>query len=428
MAERLMPGLERRLKAELSGRRAISTASPAAATPPTPRTTRSCRSAWSSPRTMEEAERAIAHCPREKASPCWRAAAAPRSAGQTVNRFAGHRLLEISQPRFSTSTSQAARCTVEPGIVLDDLNRAAQAARPVVSGRHLDRLARHHRRHGGNNSCGARSLRYGNMRDNVIVDRRAAGRRHARRISARSARDLVDVPPRRRCGRWREICLAIGAREADEIAARFPKVQRRVGGYNLDALVPGKQRHQPRAYPGRLARARSASRPRIELKLSPLLGRRAVGACHFGSFHEAMDAAQHIVKLGADRGRAGRPHHDRAGARHRDVPADARRFVRGDAGGDPAGRVRRGRPGRKPAPAAAAHGADGRSRLRLGQQRRQMGRRGRGARSRTAGRDHRGAHRRPQHHDVDEGGGKAGLLRRGLRGAARASRRLHRRG
>ena len=37
---------------------------------------------------------------------------------------------------------------------------------------------------------------------------------------------------------------------------------------------------------------------RIELKLSPLLGRRAVGACHFGRFHDAMEAAQHIVKLG----------------------------------------------------------------------------------------------------------------------------------
>ena len=35
----------------------------------------------------------------------------------------------------------------------------------------------------------------------------------------------------------------------------------------------------------------------IELKLSPVLGRRAVGACHFGSFHAAMDAAQHIVAL-----------------------------------------------------------------------------------------------------------------------------------
>ena len=37
---------------------------------------------------------------------------------------------------------------------------------------------------------------------------------------------------------------------------------------------------------------------RIELKLAPLLGRRAVGACHFGSFAQAMDAAQHLVKLG----------------------------------------------------------------------------------------------------------------------------------
>src|SRR5205823_3644980 len=36
---------------------------------------------------------------------------------------------------------------------------------------------------------------------------------------------------------------------------------------------------------------------RIELKLSPLLGARAVGACHFGSFFQAMEAAQHIVKL-----------------------------------------------------------------------------------------------------------------------------------
>src|SRR5439155_10821748 len=37
---------------------------------------------------------------------------------------------------------------------------------------------------------------------------------------------------------------------------------------------------------------------RIELKLSPLLRTRAVGACHFGSFQRAMEAAQHIVKLG----------------------------------------------------------------------------------------------------------------------------------
>ena len=74
-------------------------------------------------------------------------------------------------------------------------------------------------------------------------------------------------------------------------------MQRRVGGYNLDALVPGRNdinlAHLLVGSEGTLAFS-----TKIELKLSPLLGRRAVGACHFGSFHEAMAAAQHIVKLG----------------------------------------------------------------------------------------------------------------------------------
>src|SRR6202030_2771673 len=91
--------------------------------------------------------------------------------------------------------------------------------------------------------------------------------------------------------------LAIAAREAAEIERRFPKVQRRVGGYNLDALVPGRNdinlAHLLVGSEGTLAFS-----TKIELKLAPLLGRRAVGACHFGSFHEAMKAAQHIVALG----------------------------------------------------------------------------------------------------------------------------------
>ena len=89
------------------------------------------------------------------------------------------------------------------------------------------------------------------------------------------------------------------------------------------------------------------------------------------------------------------------------------------AGGDPARRVRRGRSAREPPPAAASSselmGDLGFAWDKSGAQ---VGRRGRGARSEAAGRDRRGAHRRPQHHDVDEGGGQTGLLRRGLRGAA----------
>ena len=90
--------------------------------------------------------------------------------------------------------------------------------------------------------------------------------------------------------------MAIGAREAEMVKARFPQVQRRVGGYNLDALAPGRNdvnlAHILVGSEGTLGFS-----TKIELKLSPLLGRRAVGACHFGSFQSAMEAAQHIVKL-----------------------------------------------------------------------------------------------------------------------------------
>ena len=274
---------------------------------------------------------------------------------------------------------KGSRCAVEPGIVLDDLNRQLKphglwfpvdistASRATIGGM------------AGNNSCGGRSLRYGTMRDNVLsIDAILADgtRGHFGRIGG----DLADVPaPLRPLA---QDLLAIGAREADEIAARFPKVQRRVGGYNLDALVPGRNdinlAHVLVGGEGTLAFS-----TRIELKLSPLLGRRAVGACHFGSFYEAMNAAQHLVRLEADRGRTDRPHHDRARARDRHLPADAGAIRARHAGGRAAGRVRRGRPGREPAPAQAAQRTDGRSRLRLGQKRRQMGRRGRGARSRA---------------------------------------------
>src|SRR5690242_8196309 len=35
----------------------------------------------------------------------------------------------------------------------------------------------------------------------------------------------------------------------------------------------------------------------VELKLWPVIRNKVLGVCHFGSFYEAMDAAQHLVKL-----------------------------------------------------------------------------------------------------------------------------------
>ena len=123
----------------------------------------------------------------------------------------------------------------------------------VVSGRYLDRVARHHRRHERRTIPAARArcataprAKMCSSIDAMLADGTAAHFGPVARAICPNCR------PIRRCARWRAICSRIGAREADEIETRFPKVQRRVGGYNLDALRARTQRAQSRAYPDRL--------------------------------------------------------------------------------------------------------------------------------------------------------------------------------
>jgi FAD/FMN-containing dehydrogenase/Fe-S oxidoreductase len=286
----LMPGLERRLKAELRGDvwfdrftrgRYATDASHYQVMP----------IGVVAPRTIEEAVRAIAVARDEKATVLPRGGGTSQC-GQTVGPSL---VVDCSKylNRIVDLDVEGRRVAVEPGIVLDDLNRQLRphglwfpvdistASRATIGGM------------AGNNSCGGRSMRYGTMRDNVIAIE-AILADGTRGCFERLGGSIEDVPvPLRSLARD---LLAIGARDANEIEARFPKVQRRVGGYNLDALVPGKNdinlAHVLVGGEGTLAFS-----TRIELKLSPLLGRRAVGAVHFGSFYEAMNAAQHIVRL-----------------------------------------------------------------------------------------------------------------------------------
>src|SRR6266436_6009673 len=84
-------------------------------------------------------------------------------------------------------------------------------------------------------------------------------------------------------------------REKSEIEARFPKLLRKVAGYNLDHLGP------PHANAAHLlvgSEGTLAWSERLHLKLSPLPPARALGVCHFPKFYTAMDLTQQIVKLG----------------------------------------------------------------------------------------------------------------------------------
>src|ERR1700760_1711798 len=245
------------------------------------------------PKTVDEALRALAIC-RDQGRVVTPRGGGTSQCGQTVNDGI---VIDFSKHlnRIVSLDVENRICVVEPGIVLDDLNRqlkkhglwfpvdVSTASRATIGGM------------AGNNSCGGRSLRYGTMRDNTLsMD--AALADGTQMHFGEGPRDLAHVnAPNSGLALFRGM-LDLGAREADEIAERFPKVQRRVGGYNLDALTPRNAAnnisHLLVGSEGTLAFT-----TKVELKLWPVIRNRAVGVCHFGSFYEAMDAAQHLVKL-----------------------------------------------------------------------------------------------------------------------------------
>ena len=245
------------------------------------------------PRSIEEALRALSIC-RDAGRSVTPRGGGTSQCGQTVNDGI---VIDFSKHlnRIVSLDVDGQSCVVEPGIVLDDLNRqlkphglwfpvdVSTASRATIGGM------------AGNNSCGGRSLRYGTMRDNTLSMDAALADGTSLHFGE-VPRDLAGVNSSDGGLALFRDMLDLGARESAEIAERFPKVQRRVGGYNLDALVPrnaaNNLAHLLVGSEGTLAFT-----TRVELKLWPVIRNKVLGVCHFGSFYEAMDAAQHLVKL-----------------------------------------------------------------------------------------------------------------------------------
>ena len=194
--------------------------------------------------------------------------------------------------------ANAMTITVEPGMVLDHLNAwlkphglwfpvdVSTSAQCTIGGMT------------GNNSCGSRSIEYGNMVHNVLsVDAVLADGTQANFGS------LNTPVSGARLQNILESLKTIATRERAELAERIPKVLRRVAGYNIDLF----DCQNPRAYTddgvanlahllvgseGTLAYSRQ-----ITLKLCPLPVHKVLGVVNFESFYKAMDSAQHIVTL-----------------------------------------------------------------------------------------------------------------------------------
>ncbi len=236
------------------------------------------------PATIEDVAATMALA-RDEAIPVLARGGGTSQCGQTVNRamvvdFSKHlrRILAID--------AAARTALVEPGIVLSQLNAALRPHGlffPVDPSTHarctIGGMA-------GNNSCGSKSIRYGLMADNVrAIDALLAD--GTRFNFGAVAGNEVPANVAALIARLR----ALGLAEADEIAARFPKLLRRVGGYNLDALG------------GNLARLLVGSEgtlalsAAIELTLHPIKPRKVLGICQFPTFRAAMEAARPIVGL-----------------------------------------------------------------------------------------------------------------------------------
>jgi len=239
------------------------------------------------PKTRDDVEAVVGIAAQEGISLTPRGGGTSQS-GQTVG--AGL-VLDMSKylNKLISFDAQARECEVEPGIVLDHLNAQLKSENlwfPVdvstASRATLGGMA-------GNNSCGTRSIRYGIMRDNVAsLDTILAD--GAKFHFGPIAESDCDAELVRRL-------LQIGARDAAEIAASFPKLTRRVGGYNIDALVPeNKGINLAELLIG--SEGTLGLTTGLKLKLSPIPHNKVVGVCHFPTFHSAMDAAQHIVKIG----------------------------------------------------------------------------------------------------------------------------------
>ena len=168
---------------------------------------------------------------------CCRVAAAPASRGRPLVG----RSISISPntcTAYSNSTPPKGWAWVEPGLVLDHLNAAVAAHglqfAPDVSTSSRATL-------GGmiaNNSAGMYSVVYGKTIDHVLELRVMLADGTITTFAPTDADEMTAYAAAPTlAGRAYETVQRLAQTHAAEIEARYPKVIRRVGGYNLDAFT-----------------------------------------------------------------------------------------------------------------------------------------------------------------------------------------------
>jgi FAD/FMN-containing dehydrogenase/Fe-S oxidoreductase len=184
---------------------------------------------------------------------------------------------------------------VQPGVVLDELNHVLKP-----HGLHFapDVATSSRANVGGmisNNSAGAHSVKYGKTIDHVLELEVALSDGTVCRWGEMDAAEVgTRVEQKNLEGQiFREV-VRLALTHRDEIEKRYPKILRRVGGYNLDAFVEGKPFNMSRMVVG--SEGTLAAVLEAKVNLEPLPKASALGVIQFEGLVDSMRAVAPILE------------------------------------------------------------------------------------------------------------------------------------
>jgi len=187
---------------------------------------------------------------------------------------------------------------VEPGLINDQLRDAARRFNLTFA---PDPATHKYCTLGGNignNSCGAHTFWGGKTVDNV--EQLEVLTYDGLQLTAGATSEEAFQQIRRAGGRRAEIyerLWALAERYGDEIRRRYPKIPRRVSGYNLDDLLPEKGFHVGRALVG--SESTCALTLSATLRLLPSPRARALLVLGYGDIADAADHVPTFLGVGA---------------------------------------------------------------------------------------------------------------------------------
>ena len=223
----------------------------------------------------------------------------PRGGGTSLGGQAVGRSIQVD---FSRHMNRILEVNVEerwariqPGVVLDELNARLKPLgllfAPDVSPSNRANVGGMI----GNNSCGSHSIIYGKTIDHVLeldvvlsdgtrtVFRPVGDREFGEKAALGGLEGRI----------YREI-RRIAHENRDEIEARYPRIMRRVGGYNLDGFIGDGPFDPCKMIVGSEGTLAAVTEARVNLV--PLPAHTGLGICHFSDLIESMEATVEILK------------------------------------------------------------------------------------------------------------------------------------